>query len=168
MEAFTFNTFELILLSAAGVLLVIQLFYYLGIYNRIHTRNIADKKNELHFTKELPPLSVIICARNESANLRQFLPAILEQDYPQFEVIVINDGSTDESEEVPLIRRLYWDTADTSVARDGCINAYHSMLYLHHCVIWDLPLPESHIWDWDVIWHTGKRCFSKKKDTLPT
>ncbi len=66
MEAFTFNTFELILLSAAGVLLVIQLFYYLGIYNRIHTRNIADKKNELHFTKELPPLSVIICARNES------------------------------------------------------------------------------------------------------
>lgn len=44
MEAFTFNTFELILLSAAGVLLVIQLFYYLGIYNRIHTRNIADKK----------------------------------------------------------------------------------------------------------------------------
>lgn len=100
MEAFTFNTFELILLSAAGVLLVIQLFYYLGIYNRIHTRNIADKKNELHFTKELPPLSVIICARNESANLRQFLPAILEQDYPQFEVIVINDGSTDESEEV--------------------------------------------------------------------
>lgn len=100
MEAFTFNTFELILLSAAGVLLIIQLFYYLGIYNRIHIRNIADKKNELHFTKELPPLSVIICARNESENLRQFLPAILEQDYPQFEVIVINDGSTDESEEV--------------------------------------------------------------------
>lgn len=100
MEAFTFNTFELILLSVAGVLLIIQLFYYLGIYNRIHIRNIADKKNELHFTKELPPLSVIICARNESENLRQFLPAILEQDYPQFEVIVINDGSTDESEEV--------------------------------------------------------------------
>ena len=54
----------------------------------------------LHFTKELPPLSVVICARNESENLRRFLPAILEQDYPQFEVIVINDGSTDESEAV--------------------------------------------------------------------
>lgn len=100
MEAFTFSTTELILLSAAGVLLIIQYIYYLGIYNRIHRRNTAERKNELHFTKELPPLSVVICARNESENLRRYLPAILEQDYPEFEVIVINDGSTDESEEV--------------------------------------------------------------------
>lgn len=32
MEAFTFNTTELILLSATGVLLIIQLIYYLGLY----------------------------------------------------------------------------------------------------------------------------------------
>lgn len=100
MEAFTFGTTELILLSAAGALLIIQYIYYLGIYYRMHRRNIAEQKNELHFTKELPPLSVVICARNESENLRRFLPAVLEQDYPEFEVIVINDGSTDESEEV--------------------------------------------------------------------
>lgn len=100
MEAFTFSMAELILLSVAGVFLIIQYIYYLGIYNRIHMRNITDRKNELHFTKELPPLSVVICARNESENLRRFLPAILEQNYPQFEVIVINDGSTDESEAV--------------------------------------------------------------------
>lgn len=46
------------------------------------------------------PLSVVICARNESENLRRNLPAILKQDYPDFEVIVINDGSTDESEDL--------------------------------------------------------------------
>lgn len=100
MEAFTFGTTELVILSAAGALLIIQYIYYLGIYYRMHRRNIAERKNELHFTKELPPLSVVICARNESENLRRFLPAVLEQDYPEFEVIVINDGSTDESEEV--------------------------------------------------------------------
>lgn len=33
MEAFTFSTAELILLSAAGVFLIIQYIYYLGIYN---------------------------------------------------------------------------------------------------------------------------------------
>ena len=100
MEAFTFNTAELILLSAAGVLLIVQLIYYLGLYNRIHTHNLPVGKDEVHFGRELPPLSVVICARNESENLRRNLPAILKQDYPDFEVIVINDGSTDESEDL--------------------------------------------------------------------
>lgn len=100
MEAFTFNTAELILLSAAGVLLIVQLIYYLGLYNRIHTHNLAVGKDEVHFGRELPPLSVVICARNESENLRRNLPAILKQDYPDFEAIVINDGSTDESEDL--------------------------------------------------------------------
>lgn len=100
MEIVTFNTVELILLSAAGILLVVQLIYYLALYNRIRARAVASRKEELHFSNELPPLSVIICARNESENLRRYLPSILEQDYPNFEVVVINDGSTDESEEV--------------------------------------------------------------------
>ena len=100
MEVFTFNTVELILLSGAGILFIFQLCYYLGLYNRIHIRNKACQKGDIHFSQELPPISVIICSRNESENLRNFLPATLEQDYPQYEVIVINDGSTDESEEV--------------------------------------------------------------------
>lgn len=54
MEAFTFNTAELILLSAAGVLLIVQLIYYLGLYNRIHTHNLAVGKDEVHFGRELP------------------------------------------------------------------------------------------------------------------
>ncbi|WP_071145285.1 glycosyltransferase [Bacteroides ihuae] len=98
MEALTFNNTDLILLSVSGALLIIQAIYYFGLYNRIHINNRAFKRGDVHFTQELPPLSVIISARNDSENLRKFLPAILEQDYPDFEVIVINDGSTDESE----------------------------------------------------------------------
>ncbi len=53
---------------------------------------------------ELPevkiPISVIISARNESKNLSEYLPAILQQDYPDFEVIVVNDCSYDDSDEV--------------------------------------------------------------------
>ena len=100
MEAFTFNTIELILLSAAGILFIIQLIYYFGLYNRIHRHNTAVRKEEVHFSREFSPLSVIICARNEADNLRKILPTILEQDYPQFEVIVINDASTDETADV--------------------------------------------------------------------
>jgi glycosyltransferase involved in cell wall biosynthesis len=50
----------------------------------------------------LQPVSVIICARNEGANLRQNLPAILQQTAPNpiaivYEVVVINDGSDDNT-----------------------------------------------------------------------
>ena len=47
-----------------------------------------------------PGVSVVICGKNEAQNLRNFLPHVLEQDYPEFEVVVVNDSSTDESEEV--------------------------------------------------------------------
>lgn len=44
-------------------------------------------------------VSVIICARNEEQNLRDFMHALLVQDYPLYEVIVINDGSQDGTRE---------------------------------------------------------------------
>lgn len=46
------------------------------------------------------PISVIICARNEAKNLKQYLPSVLNQNYPNFEVIVVNDCSSDTSDEV--------------------------------------------------------------------
>ena len=99
MEAFTLDSTEIIVLAVAGGLFLIQIIYYLCLYNRIHARRRAVKQGNMHFTQELPPISVIICAREESENLRRNLGAVLEQDYPLFEVIVINDGNTDESED---------------------------------------------------------------------
>lgn len=99
MEALTLDTTEKILLAVTGALFIIQVIYYICLYNRIHARSRAVKNGDAHFSQELPPISVIICAREESENLRNNLSAVLEQDYPQFEVIVINDGNTDESED---------------------------------------------------------------------
>ena len=42
-------------------------------------------------------VSVLICAKNEAKNLQRNLPSILDQDYPDFEVILINDGSSDDT-----------------------------------------------------------------------
>jgi len=99
MEAFTLDSTEITILAAAGGLFLIQIIYYLCLYNRIHAHSRAVKRGDTHFTQDLPPISVIICAREESENLRRNLTAVLEQDYPRFEVIVINDGNTDESED---------------------------------------------------------------------
>jgi poly-beta-1,6-N-acetyl-D-glucosamine synthase len=72
----------------------LQLFYYLWFYMAPFFPESPDKK-------EYPgPVSVIICARNEAENLRQFLPSVLEQDYPSFEVIVVNDCSEDGTDDV--------------------------------------------------------------------
>jgi glycosyltransferase involved in cell wall biosynthesis len=46
----------------------------------------------------LIPVSVIISARNEAKNLQENLPAILQQNYSDFEVVVINDCSYDSSD----------------------------------------------------------------------
>ena len=57
--------------------------------------------NRLERSTNLIPVSIVICAKNESENLEQFLPFVLDQDYPKdsFEVIVVNDQSTDDSKE---------------------------------------------------------------------
>ncbi|MBN2763022.1 MAG: glycosyltransferase, partial [Bacteroidales bacterium] len=78
--------------------LLIQLVYYLGIYARLvfYRHKQSAGLNE--------PVSVIICARNEADNLEKYLPAVLSQHYPEFEVIVVDDGSSDDTEF--LLRRI--------------------------------------------------------------
>jgi len=70
--------------------------YYLFYYHR----RLYSYRPEEELVKSSIPISVIISARNEAKNLPENLPSILEQDYPDFEVIVVNDCSFDDSEEV--------------------------------------------------------------------
>ena len=42
-----------------------------------------------------PPVSIIVPARNEARNIRRCVESLLEQDYDNYEVIVVDDGSTD-------------------------------------------------------------------------
>src|SRR5690606_19332427 len=75
------------------LLLVFQLYYLLFVYSRLAFYKIPTQQDKT----ATPPLSVIICARNEEENLRQNLPKILNQDYPEFEVILVNDFSEDDT-----------------------------------------------------------------------
>lgn len=45
-------------------------------------------------------VSVIVCARNEEENLRELIPAIMEQHYSDFQLIVVNDSSWDETADI--------------------------------------------------------------------
>ncbi len=73
---------------------LIQLFYYLFYFARL-----AFHKPK-GISENLEPISIIICAKNERENLLEFLPIYLNQNYPEFEVIVVNDHSVDDTEDV--------------------------------------------------------------------
>lgn len=83
----------LLLLGLFGLFLLIQLYYLLFVYSKLATYKIKQQSE----AGTAPPVSVIICARNEEENLRQNLPKVLNQDYPEFEVVLVNDFSEDES-----------------------------------------------------------------------
>jgi poly-beta-1,6-N-acetyl-D-glucosamine synthase len=70
---------------------LIQMIYYWGIFSKLA----FYKKKPLE--NRYQPVSVVICAKNEYTNLKKNLHFILEQDYPDFEVVVVNDCSDDDS-----------------------------------------------------------------------
>jgi glycosyltransferase involved in cell wall biosynthesis len=88
------NNLLLVLFYVFSSAAAIQLFYYLFFYLSVHFYRSPESKNPNQ------PVSVIICARNEAENLRNFLPAVLEQDYHDYEVIIVNDCSEDDSYKV--------------------------------------------------------------------
>jgi cellulose synthase/poly-beta-1,6-N-acetylglucosamine synthase-like glycosyltransferase len=83
-----------ILLIVFGAGLCIHLLYYFFFFSRIA----FHKKGAVNTHQ--PPVSVIICARSESAKLMENLPYVFDQDYPDFEVVVVNDRSWDDTKEI--------------------------------------------------------------------
>jgi cellulose synthase/poly-beta-1,6-N-acetylglucosamine synthase-like glycosyltransferase len=85
----------LILFGAAALSLLLRIFFAFFVFLRSGKSRKAKQLNA-----NFPPVSVIIAGRNEAENLSRFLPEILSQDYPDFEVIVVDDCSLDNSREV--------------------------------------------------------------------
>ena len=57
----------------------------------------ALAQNDQVTTNSLPFVSIIVPARNEELNIRRCVQSLLEQDYGHYEVIVVDDGSTDQT-----------------------------------------------------------------------
>jgi cellulose synthase/poly-beta-1,6-N-acetylglucosamine synthase-like glycosyltransferase len=92
-----------ILLGTLGVLFFAQVYWYARYMCAPARKMRKDKKltaNSQEPIAETPGVSVILCAHNESYNLSQYLQALLCQDYPMYEVIVVDDGSEDSTREI--------------------------------------------------------------------
>ena len=62
-----------------------------------------EKNGKIEYTHQYPAVSVIVYAQNDAENLVKYMPKILNQAYPEFEVIVVNDDSTDDSKDIPIL-----------------------------------------------------------------
>jgi len=84
----------MVLLYIFGFVVLINCFYYL-FFSKFSFASSSEKTNT-----ETYPVSLIVCAKNEAENLKNNIPFWLEQEYPNFEIILINDASYDDSLEV--------------------------------------------------------------------
>lgn len=82
---------------------IIQLFYYLYLFRKPYqhaTKGDESDDDSTNSEKKLPGISIIITAKDEAENLRKNLPSILNQDYSNYEVVVVDNGSTDSTSDV--------------------------------------------------------------------
>ena len=70
-------------------IVVVQISYYLGVFGKF-----AFAKAQKITPKRIP-ISVIVCAKNEEENVANFIPLLAEQNYPDFEIVLIDDASSD-------------------------------------------------------------------------
>lgn len=76
-----------LLIIAAALILGIQIIYLIIFL-------VAFSKKPVP-VGQLPPVSVIVCAHDEEQNLRKLVPLLLSQEYPHFELIIVEDRSND-------------------------------------------------------------------------
>ena len=79
-----------VMLGALSVLLC----YHLFIFSRL-----AFRKQTRVLVRDLP-ISVVVCARNEARALERLVPILMDQDHQEFEVVVVNDRSEDDTTEI--------------------------------------------------------------------
>jgi glycosyltransferase involved in cell wall biosynthesis len=82
------------LLYALGAFVAVQLFYYLFFFTRL-----AFYGKGANYGNTMPGVTVLVCAWNERENLTELIPLLDAQEYPEFEVILLDDRSDDGSEE---------------------------------------------------------------------
>lgn len=103
---------QAVALAAIALAALIYLCIYYGLYHfRVGCWRLKRRSGESASDDTgtfLPPVSVVLTARNDAAWLKENLVYLLEQDYPDFEVVVVDYLSSDDTEFVLKLLRDYY------------------------------------------------------------
>ena len=87
-----------IALTSALLLALLYLCLYYGLYHMRVGRHHPAPSPDAPADSALPPISVVLTAMNDSAWLKENLVYLLEQDYPDFEIVVVDYISQDDTQ----------------------------------------------------------------------
>ncbi len=77
--------------------LFIVVFLALGLFTVIYNTLTVPRLGDYPSAPRWPRISILVPARNEAVNIEPCVQSLLAQEYPDFEVLVLNDHSTDET-----------------------------------------------------------------------
>jgi chlorobactene glucosyltransferase len=63
----------------------------------LNLRSLKKPRSDSKIPEPPPFISVLIPARNEELNIEACLESLQRQDYPNFEILVLDDGSSDNT-----------------------------------------------------------------------
>lgn len=79
------------------IITILSILFWIGITVRVLRFLAFLKEPFLSEHAHLPFLSIVIPARNEERDLEECVMSFIEQDYPHFEIIIVDDASTDRT-----------------------------------------------------------------------
>ncbi len=88
---------EFLILYHFAAVTILALIFINFVVNSFIFRDTSSYKLPGEAIKDPPLISVLIPARNEEKNIRRCLRSLLRQDYPNLEIIVLNDNSSDDT-----------------------------------------------------------------------
>ena len=90
-------TIGVILLQVVQFLLYVLQFSFAGLAMRERPPYVGASLLWQRYSEIAPPISVIVPAYNEGLVIVESVEALLRLEYPAFEIVVVNDGSTDDT-----------------------------------------------------------------------
>ncbi len=102
-----------------NLLVLAILLFLLGVL--VWNLKVVPKVNPAAKPKQYPYVSILVPARNEERNIKRCLTSLIQQDYPDFEILVLDDHSEDATAEI----------VESFVAKDKRVRLFHGK-----------PLPE--------------------------
>lgn len=152
-------TIELMLAFAFYYPVVMSFFWMIGgVYYYFRRERNMPLRHEPPAMESYPLASILVPCHNESANVEETIQALLQQHYPNFEIIAINDGSRDDTgarldalaASHPQVRVIHLDrnVGKANALRMGALAARSEYLV---CIDGDAVLDE-YATHW-MVWH---------------